>query len=270
MRHALPAAVRATLPPAVQLYLEEDLSIEGELEVLHEDGASGSRYFFYALQGIGERLVLHFASDAPALQTGDRVRAAGVRVRQAMAVASGQSQLTVLSLASPNTFGAQKTAVILVSFQDHPTQTSVSRAQAQDIVFGTGSASSVTNFYLEASYQQAWLSGDVYGSYTIPVTSTGCDYTSIATYAKQAAAEAGATTMATYTRFVYAFPSSGCRWWGLGAVGGKPSQAWINGRFQNGVVAHELRHNFGLFHSHALGSAPPFSNAVSKFTATVQ
>jgi hypothetical protein len=252
LRHALPGAVRATLPPAAQPYIEEEQEIEGELEVLHEDSAGGSRYL-YTVQAAGQRLALHFAADAPALQTGDRVRAAGVRVQQAMAVASGRSQLTVLSLTSSSTFGAQKTAVILVNFQDHPTQTWVSVAQAQDIVFGTGSATSVTNFYREASYQQAWLSGEVYGIYTIPVSSAGCDTTSIATYAKQAAtAEMGTTKMATYTRFVYAFPSSGCTWWGLGTVGGNPSQAWISGSFQNSVVAHEVGHNFGLYHSHAL------------------
>jgi hypothetical protein len=264
LRHALPSAVRATLAPAVQPYIEEEQEVEGELEVLHEDSAGGSRYL-YTMQAGGQRLALHFAADAPALQTGDRVRAAGVRVRQAMAVASGQSQLTVLSLLSSSTFGAQKMAVILVNFQDHPTQTWVSAAQAHDIVFGTGSATSVTNFYREASYQQAWLSGEVYGVYTIPVFSTGCDTTSIATYAKQAAtAEVGATKMATFTRFVYAFPSSGCSWWGLGTVGGNPSQAWIAGSFQNGVVAHEVGHNFGLYHSHALdcGAASIGSNCI--------
>ena len=51
---------------------------------------------------------------------------------------------------------------------------------------------------------------------------------------------------------MYAFPSNGCAWWGLGTVGGYPSMAWINGSLQNGVVAHEMGHNLGLYHSHSL------------------
>ena len=44
----------------------------------------------------------------------------------------------------------------------------------------------------------------------------------------------------------------------LGTVGGNPSSAWINGSLQLAVVGHEMGHNFGLYHSHALecGSVP--------------
>ena len=246
---AVSASVRAALPPAALQYMEEDVTLEGELDVLHEDSASGDRYLHWLKLG-GSRLSLHFAVAPPAFQSGDRVRLRGLRVQQALALADGNSQVTVLAAAVPNTFGAQKTAVFLVSFQSQPGVTSASPSQAQDVVFDA--SSSVSNFFLEASYQQTWLTGGVFGPYAIAVSTSSCDYYGIASAAEQAATAAG-INLSTYTRRVYAFSALGaCPWWGLGTVGGSPSKAWINGSFQNGVVSHEMGHNLGLYHSHAL------------------
>jgi hypothetical protein len=91
----------------------------------------------------------------------------------------------------------------------------------------------------------------VAGWYTIPVSSTVCDYNAIATQARQAATANG-HNLAAYSRLVYAFPNNACGWWGLGSVGGNPSQAWINGSLQLRVAGHEMGHNLGLYHAHAL------------------
>jgi hypothetical protein len=247
LRQALSSVERAALPPAVQPYVEEEQSVDGDLEVIHEDDHAGGRYV-YALRA-SQRLALHFAADPPALRTGDRVRVRGVRVQQALALSSGTTQVTMLEAASSFTSGAQRTLVILVNFQDKPGQTWLTTQQAHDIVFGTGG--SVSNFFLENSYQQSWLTGDVYGIYTIAVNSTTCNPDAIATYAKQAAVAHGAN-LSNYARYLYAFPNTPCNWSGRATVGGYPAEAWINGSFQDGVVAHEEGHNYGLYHSHAL------------------
>jgi hypothetical protein len=44
VRVALPADLRASLPPAVQALVEEEVDLEGALEILHEDRDVGSRY----------------------------------------------------------------------------------------------------------------------------------------------------------------------------------------------------------------------------------
>ena len=229
--------------------------IEGTLEVLHEDRDPGSRYVYF-LRTAAERLELRFGADAPALQTGDRVRARGRRINGVLALSSSSSVET-LTTALPNTFGAQKTIVMLVNFYDNATQPyAVSTAQS---VFNTTS-----NFDLENSYAQTWMTGvanpaasaDVYGWFTINQSSTVCDYNTTASLAEQAATAAGAN-LSQYGRRVYAFPSNACSWWGLGTVGGNPSRAWINGSLQLRVVGHEMGHNLGLYHSHSLdcGSA---------------
>src|SRR5262245_39587832 len=173
VRHRLSSSERAALPADVQDLIENDEDTEGDLEVLHEDGPAGSRYLYFLDRG-ADRLSLHFVDSKPGLQTGDRVRVSGLRVGQALALGSSTSQLTVLAAALPNTFGAQNTAVILVNFKDKPTQTWVTPAEAQSVVFGTAPQASVSNFYREGSYQQTWLTGDVYGVFTIQVASTVC------------------------------------------------------------------------------------------------
>ena len=244
LRLRLPKHHRASLPPAVQGLVEDEVTLDGDLEVIHEDRTDGSRYHHFLKAG-RERLSLHFVGEAPTLKTGQRVRMTGVRVKQAVALAGGSDSVQTLAAALPNTLGVTKTLVILVNFQDNASQP-YTTDYARSVVFTTTS-----NWDLENSYQQTWLGGDVYGWFTIPMSSTVCDYWTLATHAKNAAAAAGAN-LATYTRYVYAFPRNACGWWGLGMVGGSPSQAWINGSLQLTVVGHEMGHNFGLYHSHAL------------------
>lgn len=222
---------------------------EGTVEVLHEDRHDGSRHIFF-LTTAKERLELRFGSDHPALQTGDRIRARGRRSNNLLAL-DGSTSVQTLAAALPNTFGAQKTVVILVNFTDKATQP-YTVATAQN-VFNTAS-----NFKLENSYNQTWLTGvsnstssaDIIGWFTINQLSTECNSGTTASLADQAATAVG-VNLAQYTRKVYAFPNNACTWWGLGSVGGNPSRSWINGSLQLRVVAHEMGHNLGLYHSHS-------------------
>ena len=247
LRLAIPAHLRAALPPAVQAHVEEEVDLDGHLEVLHEDWTQGSRYLHF-LEAAGRRYSLHFAADEPKLETGTYVRAKGVRVQQAMALSSGSADVQALAAPPPNTFGEQRVLVILVNFPDKNTQP-YTPVFAQNLVLGT-----TGNFYYENSYQQNWFTGDVAGWLTIAELSTACNYTSIASQARSAASAAG-YVLSSYNRHVFAFPQNACGWWGRGSVGANPSQAWINGSLQLRVVGHELGHNVGLYHSHALALA---------------
>jgi hypothetical protein len=250
LRLAISAKARAKLPEDVHPYLEEHATLEGDVEVVHEDSDAGCRTYYVLNRG-GDRVNMHFAADAPSLLTGDRVEVTGVRVKHAMALESGNSSVTALALASPNTIGPQHTAVIMVAFQDRPAPADFTAQNARNTILNDN-GTSASSYFREASYGQTWLTGDVYGPYVIPMD-TRCSTGSIASLGDQAAAaQVGAAKMATYKRIVYLFPGAGCSWWGMATAGGVPSRLWVNGSYNAGLIAHEMGHNFGLSHSNAM------------------
>jgi hypothetical protein len=153
LRVAIPASIRAGLPASIQSDVEAEVTLDGVLQVFHEDYAKTSRYRHF-LQTTTERLSLHFAKEAPKLLTGTRVRVRGVRLGQDLALNGTGGTVQALSSIAPNTFGAQKTILILVNFQDNTSQP-FSPSYAQSVAFSTTSG-----FYQENSFQQTWLTGD--------------------------------------------------------------------------------------------------------------
>ena len=249
LRVAVPSSMRASLPAAVQSALEQRVQLQGKLEVVYQDSHTSARLRHFLVVG-GQRVELKFAQNPPThLLTGAIVRVQGVQLEQKVAVASSTSSTslqTVSNAPMPNAMGAQNTLVVLVNFQNNTTQP-YTASYANDETFVKNS-----NFFLENSFGQTWFTGNVVGWYTLPISST-CDYGTIATAANQAATAAG-VNLGAYQRFVYAFPSTSCGWWGTSYVGG--NQSWIDGTYRLAVLSHELGHQLGLYHSHSLNCRP--------------
>ena len=256
LRTAIPARIRKQMPAEVQTFIEQRLELEGELEIMYEDYEDGSHRLRHTLKANGERIALHFKSLSPGLLSGMPAQVSGVLLDHAMAVESGEENILMLALDGEgvdgfvpelsNTLGEQRTLVILVNFQDDSHNNPWTTNDAHSLVFGT-----VNDFYLENSFQQTWLTGDVFGWYTLPLDSTVCDNAGLRDLANTAAVADGAD-LSSYERFIYAFPTNSCGYSGMGEIGATPSHTWINGNLTVRTVGHELGHNLGLFHAHAL------------------
>jgi len=256
LRVAIPNNISQKMPSAVQGYVEQSVTTQGVLEVLYEmqgqpDKTTGT-VLHHFLQTSTGRLGLHFAASAPThLLTGSVVRVNGVRVSNDLALASGNSTTslqTVSAASAPGTSGAVSTLVILVNFQDNSSAQPWTASAVQNMVF-----TQTSNWDMENSFQHTWLSGDVAGWFTVPVASTNCDTTTIKSKAQSAAQSAG-YNLSTYAHYIYLMSSNtGCSaWWGLATIGG--GDVWVNGQYGIAVqvFAHEMGHNFGLYHAHNL------------------
>jgi alpha-galactosidase-like protein len=233
--------------PSVQSDRGPIVKLEGALEIIYEDARDHGRVIYFLNSG-GKKYEIRFLKDRPqTLRTGMSVTVNGVQTGNTLELNSGENvsvQASEVAVTGTPT-GQHRVLVVMVNFQDKQTQP-FTREQAQAVMFGTTS-----DFYREASYGQTWLTGDVYGWYTIPVSFNTCDTAAIANYANQAATASGAN-LSAYDHLVYAFPQNACTWQGRGSVGGNPSQAWVNEWFELGIVGHELGHNFGLYHSRSM------------------
>jgi hypothetical protein len=258
------AVVSGSAASQPQVGTGQQVQLEGELEIIYQDFKDGRHSLSYSLKrSDGSRVPMQFAKEPPThLLSGDHVRASGQMSGGSLVLYSSPTKTNgsggtttsagdatgaaTSSIPVPNTFGAQSTLVMLVNFQDDTVQP-YTTGDAYNAVFGTAN-----DFFMENSYGQTSLTGDVVGWYTIPDSVTTCNLSQIATDAQNAATAAG-TNLSLYMRYVYVFPqNNACGFAGSSYVGGNPSQSWINGSLDIHTVDHELGHAFGLWHSHSL------------------
>lgn len=263
------------LPNIDRSNLEEEVEIEGFIDVFHSDDFDNdkSEFYYFLNSKTNGRLSLHFAGKGPELMSGSEVRIKGFKLDDKLAARSPEDRpqdFEILEEVEPG-HTVKKVAVILFNFIDN-TGKPYTLDSARSITFTASNSvnayfkqASLGNLSLEGKLRQ---DGDVFGWYTIPYSQTPCDYYTWASAANAAARSAGVDTTG-YNHIVYGFPStSACGWAGLGQLGG--SLTWIKGgNFNTRVVGHELGHNLGVHHASSYsctenGIRVPISSSCTK------
>ncbi|HEY4137563.1 MAG TPA: M12 family metallo-peptidase, partial [Casimicrobiaceae bacterium] len=248
----------------------QTIDIEGAFSIAHSDNfTAGKSEFIYELrEDNGHAWSLELASSAPVLKGGMRIKANGIPNAEATSLrpsqiailsADGVSVPTEKRAAIPEK--ALNTALVIMASFNNAAVPSMTQSDAQLVMISN--ASSVANFFNEASFGQQTFSVTVTNWVTMniakPATCNTSDWQGIGNAAATAAANGG-WSPANYGFVVYLFPQvSACGWNGLAYIG-SPHKAFINGTnsFVTSVIAHEMGHNFGLFHAGSVdcGSAP--------------
>lgn len=241
------APIQAQTAPASTTAVEAVQT--GILEIVSQDYQQQSVTKYYLNTG-QKRIEL---SGVPSnLRTGARIRLQGGVIEPA----TGNAQMSEPSpVGSPATAagpaistGQQSIAVLLLNFVDDTSQP-FTASDVQDVVFNQTDA-----FYRENSQNQTWLTGEVFGYFTLPISAASCNILGIADDADQAALAAG-INVANYGHVLYVISEPGCDFDGAAYLGG--TRMWSDTQpIQMRVVAHELGHNLGLYHAHALNCSP--------------
>jgi hypothetical protein len=248
-----PPGLISKLPPEVQVLLEQEVEVSGELIVTHVDYFEEDRgEFVYELKTEDRPdrpYRLHFARGAPELYTGSKIKVKGNKVGESilMAATDGPSLVVVAAIPAGPT-GDQKVLAMLINFTNYTSQP-WTPAQVAGQLFTD--SKSTNAYYKETSFDLTNFSGDVTNWITVPYTNENCN-TMYSTWANAAdsAATALGYNLGNYNRKLYTMAgASGCGFAGRSTVGGNPSRSWTNNYNSATLNNHELGHAIGMYHA---------------------
>jgi len=254
------------IQPLLPNCFEEERILEGDLEVsivdFFEDDLSDTAYILNTQDG--KKIQLHPAGSIHVgLESGTKVKVKGILIDDEMVfdasrpISQGRDYRGGIDVVSqpgnPPVIGEQKTVFLLVNFRNTP-QPSLTTSQVTDFLTNT-----LNPYYIENSFNEISVTGDVFGWYTLPIDQT-CNYTSVRNQA--ISISDNDVYFPNYSRLIIITPfGPSCGWAGISSVGkvtvytadGYLSMSWAGIHSYYGtnllVVGHELGHGFGNHHA---------------------
>jgi M6 family metalloprotease-like protein len=204
----------------------------------------------------------------------------------------GNPGISSATAAACSTTGQQNAVVLLATAPGATVPAAVTPQSVRDAFFGS-TPPTLDGYWREASHGKMWLTGDVFGWYTLSGSYSCSNVTQMRDDAIAAASAAG-VNFQMYNQVYVVIPDYGCGWSGLTYVGcsaiSTPSgtfnaaTSWLNSKWmatQNDAVhliSHEGGHQLGLNHSGTLDngaavlgplSAPGTANEMGDWYSTM-
>ena len=253
---------------AANVQAASSFQLEGMLLLAHLDFFDSGRgdYLYMLRDDAGHVTRLNLAT-GEGLEPGMRITAHGSLSTDGESLDVDVLTITAPPASQPMSQGqpiaeaiSNNVLVVLVKFTDSPASDPFTQAQVQQVM--TNASTGVARYYNEVSYGQQtlnvtvtnWLVGKDPNTHAPMTTPQNCDFNTVGTYADTAATDVGFT--GTYQNRFYVMPANAaCGGWAGLAYIGYPYKAWSNGYNQLSVYAHELGHNFTLYHAASLQCA---------------
>ena len=244
----------------------EQIQIEGVLEVIHYDLENMKSYYEYYLRDSEGKYRIYPKIDLN-LISGSVLQITGQKLGEEIVLTNyniiSEPKYSEMGSENPN-LGEQKVAVILVNFQDNPIEPAAV-STIYDMAFDNTNEQidSLNDWIIEASYEKAFLTGDVFGWYTLPYDDESlCEIYALLNAVISAVDDD--VYFPNYERLMIVFPGNGCPYQGVAyiGIGSITSEDGVSaisyqalngvGQINDGTGAHELGHNFGLNHANLL------------------
>lgn len=260
----IPKDVRNKFRPEVQANIEEEVEIEGTLEVLHVDdfvNYGGSKYLHFLRVG-EKRISLHSDQDLLGIMpviSGSTVRTKGAKLDNKLISKGTPENFKVLVEEKPHA-SEQRAVVVLANFLDKQVELSVDQVK--------GVLEAMDSYFRESSY------GDTFFMFAVPESAVTLnlrsDVRDIAAVRKEVVHQVDPFIDFTqFNRIIVFLPFWEC---GAGSVGEitiqtadgpiRASDAYITddtfGCANPRAVSHEVAHGMGIWHANRLECSGSF------------